>query len=335
MTSEPGKGPSMEIEAAAEWWTNFFSRILDESIIDEGTISKWKLSLIPGLVGAALIEKERLEQLALKQGKAKARKEVRKEIPKPKFKTKSKPEENPFRAMEHYGASTMKQALENFKSYLVEELSEKYKGHWYPSCRKRGIGYRCIKFEPTSSLDVNPSSVDAVLLKAATRALIASIIWKALNPRHCGKMRSIYMYINPGEVKIVRTTFGINGISHESKHLYQSPEFSLMTEKEQRQHLDTVESASSCVEHKPRTSPSHSLRECSKPALLQESSTLDDTRSISPSSSTTSSVGSLLPTSNETLPAGNMIESSCLPAPYRHPSSRSSLNTVNVVPPGF
>jgi len=338
MTSEPGKEPFKEIEAAAEWWTSFFRKLLDENIIDEGTISRWKLSLIPGLVGAALIEKERLEQLALEQAKAKSRKEVRKEIPKPKFKTKSKPEEKQLPRMEHHGAPTMKRALENFKSYLVEELREKYKGHWYPSCRKRGNGYRCIKLEPTSSLDINPSSVDAVLLNAATRALISSIIWKALSPQHCGKLRSIYMFINPGEVKIVRTTFGMNGISRESKHLYQSADFSLNTEEEHRQLMDIAKSSSSYVEHKSRSrSPSsRSLQESSKAALLQDSSTLDDTRSISPSSCTTSSAGSVLPNSLETRPAGSRIESSCVPAPYKLPCSRSSLmNTANLVPPGF
>jgi len=333
MTSEPGKEPFKEIEAAAEWWTSFFRRLLDENIIDEGTISRWKLSLIPGLVGAALVEKERLEQLAVQQAKAK-----HKEIPKPNFQPKSKPEEKPLRRVEHHGAPSMKRALENFKSYLVEELREKYKGHWYPSCRKRGNGYRCIKLEPTSSLDINPSSVDAVLLNAANRALIASIIWKALSPQHCGKLRSIYMYINPGEVRIVRTTFGINGISRESKHLYQSADFSLNTEEDHRHLLNIAKSLNPHVEPKSRSrSPSsHNLQECSKPTLLHDCTTLDDTRSISPSSCTTSSAGSVLPTPLETRSAGNRIESPCVPTPYKLPSSRSSLlNAVSLVPPGF
>lgn len=325
MTSDPGKEPFKEIEAAAEWWTCFFRRLLDENVIDEETISGWKLSLIPSLVGAALAEKERLEQLAVDQPNAK--------------KEKSKPEEKSLRRIEHHGAPTVKRALENFKSYLVEELREKFKGHWYPTCRKRGNGYRCIKLEPTSSLAIHPSSVDSVLLKAARRAMIASIVWKVLRQEHYGQMLSIYMFINPGEVRIVRTTFGSNGVSRESKHLYKSSDFSLNQEEDHRLLLKVAKSSGpySELKSRPRSlSTTHSLQECPKQALLQDSCTLDDTRSISPSSCTTSSAGSVLSTNLETRPAGGRMEAPCIQKAYEISRARSSLlSTANFGPPGF
>jgi len=324
MTSDPGKEPFKEIEVAAEWWTCFFRRLLDENMIDEETINGWKLSLIPSLVGAAIAKKERLEQLAVDQATA--------------IKEKSKPEEKSLRRMEHHGAPTVKRALENFKSYLVEELREKYKGHWYPSCRKRGNGYRCIKLEPTSSLAINPSSVDSVLLKAARRSMIESIVSKVLIPEHSGQLRSIYMFINPGEVRIVRTTFGLNGISRESKHLYKSPDFSLNQEEDHRHLLNVVKSSGPYSELNSRTRSlpnCHSLQECPKPAL-QDSCTLDDTRSISPSSCTTSSAGSVLSTNLDARPAGGRIEAPSIQKVYEIPRARPSLlNTANLGPPGF
>lgn len=324
MTSDPGKEPFKEIEAAAGWWTSFFQRQLDENVIDVETINGWKLSLIPRIVGAALAEKERQEQLAVDQPSA--------------TKDKSKPEEKSLRRLEHQGAPSVKRALENFKTYLVEELRRKYKGHWYPTCRKRGNAYRCIKLEPTSSLAINPSSVDSVLLKAAKRAMIASIVEKVLRQEHCRQLRSIYMFINPGEVRIVRTIFGLNGVSRESEHLYQSSDFSLNQEEDHRHLLNAVKISSPYSELNSRSrslSNSHSLQECPKPAL-QDSSTLDDTRSISPSSCTTSSAGSVLSTTLEARPAGGRMEAPCISKAYEIPRARSSLlNTANLGPPGF
>jgi len=324
MTSNSGKEPFKEIEAASEWWTSFFRRQLNKNVIDKETISGWKLSLIPRIVGAAIEEKERQEQLAVDQPTTK--------------KDKSMPEEKSLQRLEHQGTPTVKRALENFKCYLAEELLGKYKGHWYPTCRKRGNGYRCIKLEPTSFLAINPSSVDSVLLKAAKRAMIASIVEKVLKQEHCRQLRSIYMFINPGEVRIVRTTFGLNGVSRESKHLYQSSDFSLNQEEDHRRLLNVVKTSSpySELNYRSRSLPnSHSLHERPKPAL-QDSSILDDTRSISPSSCTTSSAGSVLSTTLEARPAGRRMEAPCIPKAFEISRARSSLlNTANLGPPGF
>jgi len=324
MTSDPGKEPFKEIEAAAEWWTSFFRRQLDENVIDEETIHGWKLSLIPRIVGAAIAQKERQEKLAVDQPIA--------------LMDKSKPEEKSLQRLEHQGTPTVKRALKNFKTYLVEELRKKYKGHWYPTCRKRGSAYRCIKLEPTSSLAINPSSVDSVLLLAAKRAMIASIVEKVLRPEHSRQLRSIYMFINPGEVTIVRTTFGLNGVSRESNHLYATSQYLLNQGDDHRHLLNMVRSSSPYSELNSRSrslSNSHSLQECPKPAL-QDSSTLDDTRSISPSSCTTSSAGSVLSATLDARPAGGSMEAPCIPKAFEISRARSSLlNTANLGPPGF
>merc|ERR1719433_558504 len=61
-TSPASCSMNHEIEVVAEWWTNYFRSLLEKHR-EEG---KGKLSLIPGLVGAALAERERMEKLASK-----------------------------------------------------------------------------------------------------------------------------------------------------------------------------------------------------------------------------------------------------------------------------
>lgn len=280
MISEPRIEPLKEIKEAAFWWTNHFRTLLKEHERDAETASGVKLSLIPGLVGAALAERERLEQHANETSKAK--RDGVQHLPRSKLEQR----------VDYRGTSTLTQALENFECYLVEELMEKYRGHWYPNCRARGHAYRCIKVDPASFFDSSPGTVDSVLLRAASRAMITSMICKALSPDDNKRRQSIYMFVNPGEVKLVRTTFGFGGISHDTKHIFKSPAFSLTKQEP----LFEVEKKSS------RLYPQHSstnrvyarskipsFNGFQKSLPLQCSSGFDDTRSNSPSSCATSS----------------------------------------------
>lgn len=72
-------------------------------------------------------------------------------------------------------------------SRLQEMLVERYQGHWYPDEPHRGCAYR--------SLQLSPSFVDALLLRAAELAGVN------LASRGC---EEILLWVNPGEVKALR-----------------------------------------------------------------------------------------------------------------------------------
>lgn len=262
--SKPGQSPLKELEVAAEWWTNYIRKLLKDHK-DLVETNGCNFSLIPSLFTAALAERERLE--VQKEGKSTGLRS--------KHNSNLKYEKKSLSGLNSSGAPTISQALEYFKIYLIEELRKKYDGHWYPRCRKRGHAYRCI------TVDLHTSFLDSILLRAAKRSMIDSVILKVLN--HRGKRNEeTKMFVNPGEVKLVRTSYGTS----RDEYIYESPDKFFARSDE---FLWDVEPTAEqpVISHSPEESRENHLN-----VLREETSELDETRSLSPRSCTTSSAGS-------------------------------------------
>lgn len=264
--SKPGQSHLKELEIAAEWWTNYFRQLLKDHkhLVDTNGCN---LSLIPSLFTAALAERERLE----------VQKEYKSIGLRSKLNSNLKYEKKSLSYLNSSGAPTIFQALEYFKIYLVEELRKKYDGHWYPTCRKRGHAYRCIK------VDLQTSFLDSILLRAARRSMIASVILKVLNYRTGEQREETVMFVNPGEVKLVRIS---PGNSRNVKYIYESPDIFFSRSNE---FLWDIENTS---EKPVSLNIPVKCRENHQNILREETSELDETRSLSPLSCTTSSAGS-------------------------------------------
>lgn len=191
-----------------DWWTDYFRGILEKHRDDSG-----KISLIPGLVGAALAERERMERLAAKQRASPTKNQDGPVNPVAKL----RPVSQTLQTAHPRGTPpTLTQALDNFKVYLKEVLLEQYHDHWFPESRTKGSAYRLIRLDPSRS-----RSLGSYLGVAAERAMLGNMIWKIVRERY--GLSSVRMWCNPGEVILNRTTFGPNGgIRRETEELFKA-----------------------------------------------------------------------------------------------------------------
>lgn len=77
-----------------------------------------------------------------------------------------------------------------FRHALVNELTNRYTGHWYAQDQLRASGYRSISYD---------HRIDPTLVKTALACGIENI------DEVLASLRGRIMFINPGQVKVVNT----------------------------------------------------------------------------------------------------------------------------------